>query len=706
MTRTTPADLSELASRYGIQPSYLDVAKNRQEASPETLLAVLKLLGAPLERMDDAAEALQAHRRQTWQAIVPPVSVAWDGKAAVPLRVPETQLSSTYRYRLDLEQGESLRQEGRLAELPTRRGRNLDGVHYVIKRLRLAERLPLGYHRMTLEAAGKTLETMIISSPQRAYAGHRQLQPRRWGVFLPLYALHRQSSWGGGDFSDLESLMSWVASRGGSLVATLPLLDSPSADSTSPYAPTSRLFWNDFYVDVARVPEVARYEAARQLLEQPDFQGEIQTLRREPMVDYRRQMILKRRVLDVLADHFFREPSERQAALEQYLGENPEAESYARFRAAADRQPGPWPTWPEPLRSGRIEPADYDERSYRRHLYAQWQAAQQLQAATRKARESKLAWYLDYPLGVSGEGYDARRHPELFVEGASGGAPPDSFFTRGQDWGFPPLHPQAIRRDHYRYLIAALRQHLRYASLLRIDHVMSFYRLYWVPRGMAANRGVYVRYPMDELFGVLALESHRHQAEVVGENLGTVPPEVDAALSQHGVDEMYVVQYELKPEAARALRPIPAASVASLNTHDMPAFATFWSGLDIDDRMDLGLIDAAAASLERDKRAAMRAAMIGLLKSEALLSDGVINTESVLEGCLTLLARSPAAVVLVGLEDLWGETQPQNTPGTLYERANWQRKTKLSFEEFIEYPAVRRILDRVAAARREGVTSG
>ena len=235
---------------------------------------------------------------------------------------------------------------------------------------------------------------------------------------------------------------------------------------------------------------------------------------------------------------------------------------------------------------------------------------------------------------------------------------------------------------------------------------MSFYRLYWVPRGMAANRGVYVRYPMDELFGVLALESHRHQAEVVGENLGTVPPEVDAALSQHGVDEMYVVQYELKPEAARALRPIPAASVASLNTHDMPAFATFWSGLDIDDRMDLGLIDAAAASLERDKRAAMRAAMIGLLKSEALLSDGVINTESVLEGCLTLLARSPAAVVLVGLEDLWGETQPQNTPGTLYERANWQRKTKLSFEEFIEYPAVRRILDRVAAARREGVTSG
>jgi 4-alpha-glucanotransferase len=703
MTRTTPADLTELASRYGIQPSYLDVAKNRQEASPETLLAVLRLLGAPLERMDDAAEALQAHRRETWQAIVPPVSVAWEGKAAVPLRVPETQLTSTYRYRLDLEQGESLRQEGRLSELPTRRGRDLEGIHYVIKRLRLAERLPLGYHRMTLEAAGKTLETMIISSPQRVYAGRRQGEPRRWGVFLPLYALHRQSSWGGGDFSDLESLMSWIAARGGSLVATLPLLDSPSADSTSPYAPTSRLFWNDFYVDVARVPELARCEAARQLLHEADFQGEIQALRREPMVDYRRQMTLKRRVLEVLADHFFREPSERLAAMEEYLGENPEAESYARFRAAADRQPGPWFTWPEPLRSGRIAPADYDERTYRCHLYAQWQAAQQLQAATRRARESKLVWYLDYPLGVSGEGYDAWRRPELFAQGASGGAPPDSFFTRGQNWGFPPLHPEAIRRDHYGYVIAALRQHLRYANLLRIDHVMSFYRLYWVPQGMAAKDGVYVRYPMDELFGVLTLESHRHQAEVVGENLGTVPPEVDAALAQHGVDGMYVVQYELQPDAARALRPIPASSVASLNTHDMPPFATFWSGLDIDDRMDLGLIDAAAASRERDTRAAMRAALIERLESEGLLRDGVINTESVLEACLTLLARSPAAVVLVGLEDLWSETQPQNTPGTLYERANWQRKTKLSFEEFIEFPAVRRILDRVAAAR---VTSG
>jgi 4-alpha-glucanotransferase len=480
-------------------------------------------------------------------------------------------------------------------------------------------------------------------------------------------------------------------------------LDSPSADSTSPYAPTSRLFWNDFYVDVARVPELARCEAARQLLHEADFQGEIQALRREPMVDYRRQMTLKRRVLEVLADHFFREPSERLAAMEEYLGENPEAESYARFRAAADRQPGPWFTWPEPLRSGRIAPADYDERTYRCHLYAQWQAAQQLQAATRRARESKLVWYLDYPLGVSGEGYDAWRRPELFAQGASGGAPPDSFFTRGQNWGFPPLHPEAIRRDHYGYVIAALRQHLRYANLLRIDHVMSFYRLYWVPQGMAAKDGVYVRYPMDELFGVLTLESHRHQAEVVGENLGTVPPEVDAALAQHGVDGMYVVQYELQPDAARALRPIPASSVASLNTHDMPPFATFWSGLDIDDRMDLGLIDAAAASRERDTRAAMRAALIERLESEGLLRDGVINTESVLEACLTLLARSPAAVVLVGLEDLWSETQPQNTPGTLYERANWQRKTKLSFEEFIEFPAVRRILDRVAAAR---VTSG
>jgi 4-alpha-glucanotransferase len=410
-------------------------------------------------------------------------------------------------------------------------------------------------------------------------------------------------------------------------------------------------------------------------------------------------MALQRRVLEILADHFFREPSERQAALDGYLAENPEAESYARFRAAADRQPGPWPTWPEPLRSGRIAPADYDEQICRRHLYAQWQAAEQFQAAARRARELKLVWYLDYPLGVSGDGYDVWRRPELFVRGASGGAPPDSFFTRGQDWGFPPLHPEAIRRDHYRYLIASLGQHLRYAGALRIDHVMSYYRLYWVPQGMPAKDGVYVRYPMDELFGVLTLESHRHRAEVVGENLGTVPPEVDAALAQHGVDGMYVVQYELQPEPARALRPVPAGSVAGLNTHDMPAFATFWSGLDIDDRMDLGLIDAAAASPQRDTRAAMRVALIKLLESEGLLKDGLTNTESVLEASLTLLARSPAAVVLVGLEDLWGETQPQNTPGTLHERANWQRKTKLRFEEFIEFPAVRRILDRVAAAR-------
>jgi 4-alpha-glucanotransferase len=293
---------------------------------------------------------------------------------------------------------------------------------------------------------------------------------------------------------------------------------------------------------------------------------------------------------------------------------------------------------------------------------------------------------------VHGSSFDVWRHPHLCARGAAAGAPPDSFFTKGQNWGFPPLQPDRLRERGYDHLIACLHHHLEHAGVLRIDHVMQLHRLYWIPQGMEAKDGVYVRYPAEELYAILSLESHRHQAMIVGENLGTVPPEVYESMDRHEVLGMYVVQYELQP--GQGLRQPPARSVASLNTHDMPTFRSYWEGRDVGVLRELGFFDEDQARSELERRDALRRGLVSELPADPARSDGA-TYDAVLRRLLEYLAASPAHMVLVNLEDLWREAEPQNVPGTSFERPNWRRKARPSFEEFSTMPAVIDTLRRI-----------
>lgn len=727
--------LRQLALLHGIQHSFRDVAGQLREASEESLVGAIRAFGIPLERPQEVSALLREQQSRLGSQVMEPVAVAWAGEAVIALRIPVHGLAARYDGCLTLETGQCRTYAGRLAELRTKRILKLAGATYVVKLLRLPGRLPPGYHRFRLETRGQSTEATLIAAPKTVYQGEPGDQGTFWGVFLPLYALYRRSSWGAGNFSDLAALMQWAAAQGANLVATLPLLACDCwAESPSPYAPASRLFWSEFYLDVTAIPELASCAEARELLDSREYRGALESLRASPRVDYRRQSALQRRVLEHLARSFFATQSARRGALEEYCRANPQLDDYARFRAAAERHGPEWDRWPEPLRSGRIRPGDYDEAIYRYHVYVQWQTETQLRAAAIRAREANLLWYLDFPLGVSRNGYDVWRQRDLFALGASGGAPPDAFFTKGQNWGFPPLHPERLRQQRYQYLIDALRGHLRLARLLRLDHVMGLHRLYWVPSGLDAAQGVYVHYRMDELLAILSLESHRHQARLVGENLGTVPPEVDAAMNRHGINGMYVLQYELGADAKGPVRPIPRAVVASLNTHDMPTFSAFLRAWDVEDRLELGLLSNQEAQEARDHRAKQCRALAeffsrqGLLRApwndpnaiarlqQSLMQSGGSAMEDVAERSsrnmaqeypealteagLAYLSQSPALLVLVNLEDLWGETRPQNTPGTSTERVNWQRKAQYSFEQFCQLPGVLRIMRRVAEGRR------
>jgi 4-alpha-glucanotransferase len=499
----------------------------------------------------------------------------------------------------------------------------------------------------------------------------------------------------------LEALAEWSAEQGGVVVATLPLLtaflDEPF--DPSPYAPASRLFWNEFYVDVTRVPELQQCPAAQTLLESAEVQREIAALRSSPLVDYRRQMAIKRRVLEELARSFYAEPSARGAAFRHFVESHPAVEDYARFRAIGERLRTPWPQWPQPLRDGTLPEGDGSDEAGRYHFYVQWLAHEQLQALAEKAKAHGPGLYLDLPLGVHGYSYDVWREREAFAVDAAGGAPPDAVFTKGQDWGFPPLHPERIRTQGYRYVVAYVRHHLRHAGLLRIDHVMGLHRLFWVPRGVSASEGAYVQYPAEELYAILSLESHRHTAMLVGENLGTVPPAVNASMVRHRIHRLYVVQYELPSVPHRPPRAVSSAEVASLNTHDMPPFAAFWQGLDIQDRFELGLMDEAGRRRERQNLAAMQEALGSFLRQKGWLQEETIDLQAILRACLSYLAASPARVVLVNLEDLWLEKLPQNTPGTGEERPNWRRKTRERFEAWCQQPQVVSVLQTIDLLR-------
>ena len=592
--------------------------KVRCQADPQALLLVLRAMGAGVNDFKDVPEALTRRKDELRKRKVEPVLVAWDGKLG-------------------------------------------------------KRKFELGYHRV--EIGGQ--ETFVISAPTRAFfPGSSVSDPlppeatgggrssKLWGVFAPVYALHSKRNPNAGDLTDFAHLMDWMHELGGSVAATLPLLgaflDKPF--EPSPYSPATRLFWNEFYVDLERVP---------------GFTGPAALPRKTKFVDYRGVMAHKRRILEKLAQ------KESSDAFRRFIRVNKGVEDYARFRAVTDHQGKGWNAWPARLREGTILKSDYDEKTKNYHLYAQWMIQEQLEALSQKARQRGQMLYLDLPLGLHADGYDIWRYRDFFVRGVAGGAPPDPVFTKGQNWGFPPLNPVAMRSNRYQYFIVLLRNHFRFARLLRIDHVMGLHRLYWIPDELTGDRGVYVEYPAEELYAILSLESHRYQAGIVGENLGTVPPGVSRALSRHNIRGMYVAQYEIMGDPKKPrLRPVPSKNVASLNTHDMPPCQAFLAGSDIDDRLDLGFIDRESAKQERKQRLVMKRKLRSFLNATRFL------------------AKSMADIVLINMEDLWQETLPQNVPATTNEiRPNWRRRMRPGIEQIRKMAGLAEVLTHVFAHR-------
>ncbi len=626
--------LRSLAEAVGVHTRYTDGLGRHVVVAPETLVRVCAAVGAPLERAGDAAEALRAHRATRHSGLVPPVVVAWDGKLP-PLAIPD---GGGAHAELKLEDGEVLPLE-------------ISG-----DALRPMRPVPTGYHRLVVEASGKREACTVIASPVEAW--RRPGAPRSWGVGTELAALRSARSRSMGDLRDLESLCGWVKGRGGDLVTVLPLSPTFNADppEPSPYSGVSRLFWSELIVDL---------EDAHRPAERPS-------------------------TLDVT-----RADAEVRSALAGRTAPTPPDEElirYARFRGAQARLGRNWRAWPSRARAGTLDADHVDAEEERFHLVAQSLVRRQLRDLRQRLEQDGMRLGLDLAVGVHPDGYDPWSRQTLFGEGMSVGAPPDAGFPSGQDWGFSPVLPEASRREGHRYLAASIAHQAGLAGVLRVDHIMAWTRLYWIPHGFGLHEGTYVSYPAEELFAVLALESNRHRCEVVGENLGNVPPEIDRALPRHRIWGMYLAQFQASKDAKVA--PPTAADMALVGTHDTPTFAGWLAGADIAERVRYGLLAREAEPKVREERATAT----GRLAKR--LHRGVGEPAALLSELLQWLGRSDSPLVVPWLEDFWLEERGVNLPGTRSsERANWQRPMRRLLEEIFADPEVDALIRRLHVAR-------
>ena len=689
-----PATLRALAADSGVMLEYLDGAGERRYADPEVLFAVLNALGTPIAQASEATRLLRSRRSERVEQIVEPVTVLDDasrGEILVRLREPDEDLECA----IESEVGDRVEWHVRRDDLASLSSERIDGRNVYRGAVPLPAVLGCGYHSFTVRVRGRTGTATVIVAPATGARGRFAQDWRAFGIIAPLFSLHSARSWGSGDLSDFDELSRFAAREQASVIATLPLLAGfgPESFEASPYLPVSRHFWHERWIDVERVPEFAWSPAAHALVSGPRAAKRRAAWVNGTIVDGSAVTAAKRSVLRALATAVGRSQMGRETALRNFMFERPGLVDYARFRAATDRFGVNWRAWPGPLRGGLLRWSDVDPVSERYHIYAQWIAHEQVAELSERLAQRGQVLALDLPVGIHPCGYDVWRHRHQYAMGMSVGAPPDGFFAQGQSWGFPPTRPEALRAAGHEELRAALAHHLRVAGILRIDHVMGLQRLFWIPDGAEPRDGVYVKMPFEEQLAVLAIEAQRHQADIIGEDLGTVDDEVREGMRRSGIRRSYVAQFSIRDAGEPVLEAPPAGCVAAFSTHDLPTFAGWWSGRDIDERVECGQLGAASVGEERARRAHLRD-RLSLLGQDELRggerdeADGARAPGSVLAAVHGELARSDAGLVFVQLDDLLGESESANLPGTSTERPNWQRLTSATLEQIVDDPVV------------------
>ncbi len=720
--------LRRLAATHGVALEYLDAWGKLRETADDVLRAVLAAMRIDASSEQQIADALTQHMLARCRQCLPPMTVVRADAKPWRLRIhlPEAAHRPALEWRIIAEDG--IEHRCPIATDHVRRGEAAAGC--VALDLPLDAPLGDGYHDIELRAGSECIGrgTIAVAPPACYRPPALRRGGRAWGVAVQLYGARSQRNWGIGDFTDLATIVEQWGREGADVVGVNPLhaLFPHNPLHMSPYSPSSRLFQNVLYLDVEAIAEYAHCREARERVASSAFQSSLDALRTAPLVDYAGVAARKMPILEILyaqaRDNGRTRSTARRAAFDAFKTEGGEPlRRQALFDAlqqhffAADASIWGWPVWPQAYRDPASPAivAFANEHAERVDFFAwlQWQAELQRARVAERANRAGLAvgLYTDLAVSIDRGGAEAWAGQHLYALGAGVGAPPDIFNVKGQDWGLPPMIPQRLRESGYAPFIATLRANMRNAGALRIDHVMGLLRLYWVPSGATPADGAYVRYPLDDLLGLLALESERHRCLVIGEDLGTVPDEVRVALARNDVLSYRVLLFERDAAGDfNAPRQYPETALATASTHDLPTLAGWWEGHDIALRAAHGHLgpqpDLAAPMAERIRD---RGQLLAALARENLLPDGTpldpqavpILTPALASALQAFLARTPSALLIVQPEDVFGVREQANLPGTITEHPNWQRKLPVSLEDVGADGRLHAVAARIAAER-------
>ncbi|TQI77735.1 4-alpha-glucanotransferase [Serratia fonticola] len=685
--------IDRVATQAGIAADYINAHGKRQAISPETKRKLLAAMSSTSLRPEATP--------------LPVVKVFYHGSPAA------LALGGSGEYHWTLLREDGVQQEGRAGACKT---------------LTLPGKLPLGYHQLTLTQGGEQWTCRLIVAPKRCYEPDALLTGKKlWGACVQLYTLRSERNWGIGDFGDLRVMIAEVGERGGAFVGLNPIhaLYPASPESASPYSPSSRRWLNLVYIDVNAVEDFQRSPAAQKWWQKAATQKRLAQARNSDWVDYSTVMQLKLAALKLAFPQFVARKAndEQKLAFNDFVGAGgsslyQQATFDALHAHLSVKENGieGWTTWPEEYRQGNGPAVEAFCKQHTEeitfYLWLQWLAARQFAECfdQSQALQMPIGLYRDLAVGVAEGGAETWCERDLYCLQASVGAPPDILGPLGQNWGLPPMDPHVMAARGYQPFIDLLRANMSSCGALRIDHVMSLLRLWWIPHGETADHGAYVKYPVDDLLALLALESQRHHCMVIGEDLGTVPVEIVSKLRDSGVYSYKVLYFEHDTENQfRAPQSYPVQAMATITTHDLPTLRGYWQSGDLALGKKLGLYPDAEVlkSLFADRERAKQGLLDGLhrygcVPQKVGKKAALLNMSPPLNrGLQRYVADSASALLGLQPEDWLDMAEPVNIPGTSDQYPNWRRKLSRPLEEMFSDQQVNRLLKDLDKRRRK-----
>lgn len=594
--------------------------------------------------------------------------------------------------------------------------------------IKLPRNLPLGYHRLVLQTQKKTVECSLIVAPQRCYQPQAlREQKKLWGTFLQLYTLKSEQNWGIGDFGDLKAFLQQLQPYQADFVGLNPIhsLFPANPDSASPYSPSSRKWLNIIYIDINQLPEFQQSEEAQAWFNSTEIQQKLAKVRSENLVNYAEVVPLKLQGLRFAFEQFKQKPTAlSHSAFTEFVqagGESLQVQAtfdalHAHLSKRYAAQWG-WDFWAKEYQDYHSEVVTQFRHQYADEIefyaWLQFCADRQLAEcdAVCRSHNMTIGMYRDLAVGVTGGGAETWYDKDLYCLNASVGAPPDILGPQGQNWGLTPMNPHILKQQAYRPFIELVRANMKHCGALRIDHIMSLLRLWWIPKGDRAVNGAYVRYPVDDLIAILALESLRHNCLIIGEDLGTVPKEIVSKLKNAGILSYKIFYFEFDQQGqSRDLQTYPYQAMTTLSTHDLPTINGYWRGYDFELGQKFGVYPNPQILdiLKRDRINAKAKILQRLQQQGIEVEQGIDETlSSNVSKKFVHQLQMYTANVSSGLfgfqpEDWLDMSEPVNIPGTSMQYPNWRRKLSVTVNELFSDKDVQNLLKQVNSRRKGG----